>query len=60
MKPTRKWWATRVTAVSALAVMAVTTGSWDAEETIALIGLLAEAAISWLTPNAQTPGGIPE
>lgn len=41
----------RITAVSALLTMWATTGSWDLEETIGLIGLVSEGAISYLTPN---------
>ncbi len=58
--PTRKWWATQVTALTALAVMYVTTGGWDQEETIAAIGIFSQAALSWLVPNDSTPGGVPE
>lgn len=57
--PTRKWWATQVTALSALAVMYFTTGSWDLEETIASIGIVTQAALAWLVPNDPTPGGVP-
>lgn len=51
MTPSRKWLAARVVAVHALAVMYLTTGSWDVEESIALVGLLSEAAVSYLVPN---------
>lgn len=51
MKPTNKWLVARITGLTALLTMWATTGSWDLEETVALIGLLSEAAISWLTPN---------
>jgi hypothetical protein len=57
--PTRKWWATQVTALAALAVMWATTGTWDTEETVGAIGLVSQAAISWLVPNDPTPGGVP-
>lgn len=50
-RPTRKWIAARVTGLAAVLTMWATTGTWDTEETIALIGLLTEAAISYLTPN---------
>jgi hypothetical protein len=49
--PSRKWFATQVTAVAALLTMLVTTGSWDLEESVALIGLVSQAAIGYLTPN---------
>lgn len=49
--PTRKWMVARVTALAALAAMYLTTGSWDTEESIAAVGLVSEALISYLTPN---------
>lgn len=52
--PTRKWVAARIIALSALLTMWATTGSWDTEETVALIGLLTEAAVAYLTPNQPT------
>ncbi len=57
--PTRKWWAANVTAATALALMYVTTGGWDQEESIALIGLVSQAALSWLIPNVQGASGLP-
>lgn len=57
--PTKKWAVTQITAVAAILVMWVTTGAWDTEETIALIGLVSQAGISYLTPNADSPGGVP-
>lgn len=49
--PSRKWFATQVTALTALATMYVTTNSWDQEETIALIGIVSQAALAYLVPN---------
>jgi hypothetical protein len=49
--PSRKWFATQVTALTALALMWVTTGSWDQEETIAVIGVVSQAALAYLIPN---------
>jgi hypothetical protein len=54
LKPTRKWWATQITALTALAIMYVTTGAWDTEETISAIGIASQAALSWLIPNEAT------
>ena len=51
MMPTNKWLAARVTGLAGLLTMWATTGSWDTEETVALIALCSEAAISYLTPN---------
>lgn len=58
-KPTKKWVATQITAVAAVLTMWVTTGSWDQEETVALIGLISQAALAWYVPNDKTPGGVP-
>lgn len=57
--PTRKWWATQVTAVAALAVMYFTTGGWDTEESVAAVGVISQALIGYLVPNDPTPGGVP-
>ena len=53
--PSRKWFAARVVAVTALAVMWATTGSWDLEETVAGIGIVSEGLLSWLVPNTAAP-----
>lgn len=54
LKPTRKWWVTQITAVTALAVMYLTTGSWDVEESVSAVGIVSQAAIAWLVPNEPT------
>ena len=59
-RPTRKWVVARVTALLAILTMWQVTGGWDAEETIAVIALVGEGAISYLTPNDATPGGVPQ
>lgn len=56
--PSRKWLVAQVTALGALATMFVTTGSWDQEESVALIGLLVTAASTYLVPNAPGQSGI--
>ena len=58
-KPTRKWIAARITGLAAILTMFVLTGTWNAEESVALIGLLTEGFVSWRTPNDATPGGVP-
>jgi hypothetical protein len=56
--PSRKWFAARITAIAGLAIMWVTTGTWDQEETVMAITVVSAALIAWLTPNADTgPGG---
>ncbi|MFB9376362.1 hypothetical protein ACFFKU_12765 [Kineococcus gynurae] len=59
-RPTRKWWVTQITALAALATLVVTTGAWGTEASVATIGLLSQALVSYLVPNAATPGGVPE
>ena len=58
-QPTRKWIVTQITAAAALLTMWVTTGSWDVEETVGLIGLLSQAAISYATPARSTDADAP-
>ncbi len=50
----KKWLAARVTALAGLAVMVVNSGSWDKEETIMVITIVAAAAVSYLTPVDAT------
>ena len=52
--PTRKWWVAQVTALAAIAVMYLTTGNWDAEESVAAVGWVVQAVGSWLMPNETT------
>jgi len=49
--PTRKWAVTQVTALTALALMYVTTGGWDQEETVSAIGIASQALLGYLVPN---------
>ena len=57
--PTRKWIATQITATLALLTGWISTGEWDKTLTISAIGLLGQAVIGYLLPNAETPGGVP-
>lgn len=59
LKPTRKWIAARIVGVVGVLTMWATTGTWDVEETVALLALVSEGTLSWLTPNDPTPGGVP-
>lgn len=58
--PTRKWWVATATFVAGILTMWATTGSWDQEETVALIAGALQAFNSWLVPNEKTPGGVPQ
>lgn len=59
--PTRKWWVAQVTALTGIAIMAITTNSWDQEESIAAITWFAGAFSTWLIPNdpTNTNSGLP-
>ena len=57
--PTRKWFATQITAIAALVAAWLTAGAWNTTLSIALVGLIAQAAAGYLLPNADTPGGVP-
>lgn len=59
LRPTNKWVAARIVAAAGLLTLLVTTDAWDDEEWIALIALVSEALVSYLVPNANTPGGVP-
>jgi hypothetical protein len=56
--PSRKWLVTQITAVGALLTMFATTGSWDVEESVALIGLVTQALASYVLPNAPDKAGV--
>lgn len=56
--PSRKWIAAQVAAIGALLTMWATTGSWDQEETVALIGWFVQAATTYLIPNDPTQAGV--
>lgn len=52
--PTRKWLAARITALTGVLTMWASTGSWDAEETVAALTFVSAAAVAWLTRNDKT------
>lgn len=51
--------ATQVTALAALITAWLTTGEWNSTLSIALVGVVAQALVGYLLPNADTPGGVP-
>ncbi len=57
--PTRKWWATQISATTTLAVAWVSAGHWDKPLSIAAIGLVSQAAVVYLVPNGE-PAAKPE
>ena len=56
--PTRKWWAMEIAAASTL-ITSLISGIPQQELGIALVGFIAQAAITYLVPDADAPGGVP-
>jgi hypothetical protein len=56
-KPTRKWLARTIIGAIGGATMYVLTGSWDQEESIALLTLAGGASTSYLLPNEPSNDG---
>src|SRR4051794_11230175 len=57
--PTRKWFATQVTALAGWAIALINVGHWTATIKITLVTIIAQALIGWLVPNDLTPAGVP-
>ncbi|MBO0845754.1 MAG: hypothetical protein J2P22_10090 [Nocardioides sp.] len=53
-RPTRKWWATQITATTTLTVAWVNAGHWNKSLTVAAIGLVSQALVVYLVPNADS------
>jgi hypothetical protein len=51
--------ATQVTALAALLTGWVTAGEWNKTLSTTMIGLVAQAIVSYVLPNAESPGGVP-
>ena len=51
--PTRKWMATQSTALATLAVSWVNAGTWNKPLSIAAIGVVSQAVVSYLIPNVD-------
>ncbi len=51
--PTRKWMATQSTALATLAVSWVNAGTWNKPLSIAVIGVVSQAVVSYLIPNVD-------
>jgi hypothetical protein len=59
-KPTKKWWATQITALTAWLIALIQNDfNFDTTILIALVGILSQAAIGWLVSNSDEPGGVP-
>jgi hypothetical protein len=51
-QPSRKWWATQVTALGGLITAWVVADSWNKQLTVATITLVGQAIAGYLVPNA--------
>ena len=50
--PTRKWWATQVTALSGLVTSWIVVGEWNQQLSIAVVALVGQAVVGYLVPNS--------
>lgn len=55
---TKAWIKARVTVLASLAVMYVSTGGWEQEESIALIGIISEGIVSAFSGKEVVLRGI--
>ena len=57
--PTRKWLAATTTAIGALLVLYIQQNGFTDEMLIAMVSAAVQAVVTYLIPNAETPGGVP-
>ncbi len=53
--PTRKWWATQITALSGLTTSWIVVGGWNQQLSIAVVALVGQAVVGYLVPNSSDP-----
>ncbi len=58
--PTRKWWATQVTAVTGLLTSWIVVDEWNQQLSIAAVTLVGQALVGYLIPNTAAPESAPE
>lgn len=56
--PSRKWWATQVTAVTGWVVALIQAGAVNDSLKIAGVAILSQALIGWLVPNDPAQAGV--
>jgi hypothetical protein len=49
--PSRKWWATQITALCGLVTAWIVAGAWNQSLSIAAVTLFGQAAVGYLVPN---------
>jgi len=53
--PSRKWWATQVTALTGLITSWILVGAWNQQLSIAVVTLVGQALVGYLIPLSSTP-----
>jgi hypothetical protein len=56
--PSRKWWATQVTAVTGWVIALIQAGHLNDTLEIAAVTILSQAVIGWLIPNDPAQAGV--
>jgi hypothetical protein len=56
--PTHKWWAALFTATGAWAANFITAGTFNKAIAIALVGLISQSLVAYVTPNDGSIGGV--
>ena len=56
--PTHKWWAALFTATGAWVANFITAGTFNKAIAIALVGLISQSLVAWVTPNDGSIGGV--
>ena len=53
--PSRKWWATQVTALTGLFTSWILVAGWNQQLSIAAVTLIGQALVGYLIPVSSTP-----
>jgi|SRR5215469_926493 len=56
--PTHKWWAALFTATGAWVANFITAGAFNKAIAIALVGLISQSLVAYVTPNDDAKGGV--
>jgi hypothetical protein len=52
-RPSRKWWAAQIAATTTLGTGWVSAGAWTKPLSLMAIGIVSQATITYLVPNAE-------
>lgn len=56
--PSRKWYATQVTAVTGWVIALIQAGTFNDTLKIAAVTIFSQAALGWLIPNDPAQAGV--